>query len=74
MAAGAIKYGQSQLDISDEMNVDTDRERYEADRAKDLKLAGTQGIDAALKEKKLDALLFPAATGYAIAAKPGYPP
>jgi amidase len=72
-AAGAIKYGQSQLDISDEMNVDADRERYEADRAKDLKLAGTQGIDAVLKEKNLDALLFPAATGNAIAAKPGYP-
>jgi amidase len=72
-AAGAMKYGQSQLDISDEMNVDADRERYEADRAKDLKLAGTQGIDAALKEKNLDALVFPAATGNAIAAKPGYP-
>jgi amidase len=72
-AAGAIKYGQSQLDISDEMNVDADRERYETDRAKDLRLAGGQGIDAALKEKKLDALLFPAATGNAIAAKPGYP-
>jgi amidase len=72
-AAGAIKFGQSQLDISDEMNVEADRERYEADRAKDLRLAGEQGIDAVLKEKNLDALLFPAATGNAIAAKPGYP-
>jgi amidase len=72
-AAGAIKYGQSQLDISDEMSVDADRERYEADRAKDLKLAGARGIDAALKENNLDALLFPAATGNAVAAKPGYP-
>jgi amidase len=72
-AAGAIKFGQSQLDISDEMNVDADRVRYEADRAKDLALAGAQGIDAALKENKLDALLFPGATGAAIAAKPGYP-
>jgi amidase len=32
--AGAIKYGQSQLDISDEMDLDADRARYEADRAK----------------------------------------
>lgn len=71
--AGAIKYGQSQLDISDEMNADTDRERYEADRAKDLRLAGAEGIDAVLKEKGLDAILFPGATGAAIAAKPGYP-
>jgi len=72
-AAGAIKYGQSQLDISDEMDLDADRVRYQADRAKDIKLAGTEGIDAALKENHLDALLFPGATGAAIAAKPGYP-
>jgi amidase len=72
-AAGAIKFGQSQFDISDEMDLDTDRARYEADRTKDLNLAGAQGIDAALKENKLDALLFPGATGAAIAAKPGYP-
>lgn len=72
-AAGAIKYGQSQLDISDEMDVDADRTRYEADRVKDIALAGTHGIDAALKENRLDALIFPGATGAAIAAKPGYP-
>src|SRR5205814_8932457 len=72
-AAGAMKYGQSQLDISDEMDVDADRARYEADRAKDIALAATHGIDAALKENHLDALLFPGATGAAIAAKPGYP-
>ena len=72
-AAGAIKYGQAALDISDEINVDADRTRYQADRAKDIELAGTFGIDAALKEHGLDALLFPGATGAAIAAKPGYP-
>jgi amidase len=72
-AAGTLKFGQSQLDISDEMDLDTDRARYEADRAKDLDLAGAQGIDATLKENNLDALLFPGATGAAIAAKPGYP-
>ena len=72
-AAGAVKYGQSQLDISDEMDVDADRARYEADRAKDIDLAATHGIDEALKENRLDALLFPGATGAAIAAKPGYP-
>jgi amidase len=72
-AAGAIKYGQSELDISDEMDVDADRARYEADRAKDLELAGADGIDAALKEHRLDALLFPGSKGAGIAAKPGYP-
>jgi amidase len=72
-AAGAIKYGQSQLDISDEMDVDADRARYEADRAKDIELAATHGIDAALQENHLDALIFPGASGAAIAAKRGYP-
>src|SRR5712671_3710095 len=72
-AAGSMKFGQSQLDDADEIDLDADRARYQADRAKDLKLAGAEGIDAALKQNKLDALLFPGATGASIAAKPGYP-
>jgi len=71
--AGAIRYGQSNLDVSDEMDVEADRPRYEADRAKDIELAGTHGIDEAMKANNLDALLFPGASGAAIAAKPGYP-
>jgi amidase len=70
---GAIKYGQSQLDISDEIDLEADRARYQADRAKDIALAATRGIDAAIKTHQLDALLFPAATGALIAARPGYP-
>ncbi|RPJ81133.1 MAG: hypothetical protein EHM13_10940, partial [Acidobacteria bacterium] len=71
--ADALRYGQSNLDVSDEMDVTADRTRYEADRAKDVLLAGTNGIDAAMKAHKLDALLFPGASGASIAAKPGYP-
>lgn len=71
--AGAIKYGQALLDISDEMDVNADRSRYEADRRKDIQLAGTSGIDAAMKASRLDALLFPGVSSAAIAAKPGYP-
>jgi amidase len=71
--AGSIKYGQSNLDISDEMDVERDRARYEADRAKDIHLGGTHGIDEIMKSARLDALLFPGASGAAIAAKPGYP-
>ena len=71
--AGSIKYGQSNLDISDEMNVDADRARYEADRAKDIALTATNGIDAAMKTNNLEALLFPGPNGAAIAARPGYP-
>src|SRR5262247_2770766 len=70
---GAIKYGQVQLDNSDEMDLEADRARYEADRAKDIQLAGTNGIDAAMQMQQLDALLFPAGTGAALASKPGYP-
>jgi amidase len=69
----AIKYGQSLLDISDEMDVEADRARYEADRKKDLELAGTQGIDAIMDAQKLDALVFPGGSGAGIAARPGYP-
>jgi amidase len=72
-AAGAIRYGQAQLDISDEMDLEADRARYEADRAKDIALAATNGIDAVMKQHRLDALLFPAAMGYGVAATPGYP-
>jgi amidase len=71
--ANAIKYGQSNLDISDEMDVERDRARYEADRAKDIRLGGTHGIDEIMKAERLDAILFPGASGAAIAAKPGYP-
>jgi len=71
--AGAIKYGQSQLDISDEMDLEADRARYEADRAKDLRLAGTHGLDEVMKAERLDAILFPGASGAGIAARPGYP-
>ncbi len=71
--AGAIKYGQAQLDISDEMDVQMDRSRYQADRAKDIRLAATEGIDAVIKKHNLDALLFPGPSSAAIGAKAGYP-
>lgn len=70
---GAIKYGQSRLDISDEIDLEKDRTRYEADKAKDLALSATSGIDAVMKASNLDAILFPGASGAGIAARPGYP-
>lgn len=71
--AGAIRFGQSRLDISDESDLVADRARYEADRAKDLALAGANGLDATMKTHHLDAILFPSANGAGIAARPGYP-
>jgi len=73
VAAGTLKYGQSNLDISDEMDVDRDRARYEADLAKDIRLAATHGIDEILARERLDAVLFPGSSGAAIAARVGYP-
>ena len=55
------------------MDVEKDKARYEADRAKDIRLGGTHGIDEVMKAERLDAMLFPGANGAAIAAKPGYP-
>ncbi|MEQ1729072.1 MAG: amidase family protein, partial [Vicinamibacterales bacterium] len=72
-AAGAIKYGQSLLDSSDAIDLVGDRARYEADRAKDLRLTGEHGIDEVMKAQRLDALLFPGSGGASLAARPGYP-
>jgi amidase len=71
--AGALKYGQSQLDISDEMDVEADRERYAQDRAKDIALSATHGIDEIMRAERLDALLFPAGYGALLSARAGYP-
>jgi len=71
--AGAIKYGQSLLDFSDAMDLDIFKTRYEADRARDIQLAATHGIDEAMKSNNLDAILFPGPNGANIAARPGYP-
>jgi amidase len=70
---GTIKYGQSQLDASDKIDLERDRAKYEEDRARDIRLGGTTGIDAALKAGNVQALLFPGASSAGIASKPGYP-
>jgi amidase len=74
-AAGTLKYGQTSMDISDEQDPDlpADRARYEADRARELRLVGAEGVDAVMKRQRLDALLFVGSRGSAFLAKPGYP-
>jgi amidase len=71
--ANAIRYGQSNLDISDEMDVQADRDRYEADRARDIALAGDYGFKAAIESNELDALMFPGWNVSNLASRPGYP-
>jgi amidase len=69
----AIKYGQANLDRSDELDLEKDRAKWEADRKKDIHLAATHGIDEVMKAHTLDALFFPGSSSAGIAAKPGYP-
>jgi amidase len=71
--ANAIKYGQSNLDISDEIDLAADRARYEADRARDIALAGDHGFKEAIESQKLDALMFPGWNISNLASRPGYP-
>lgn len=69
----AIRYEQARLDISDEMDVDADAARYEEDRAKDIFLTATHGIDEVMEADDLDALLFGGSSSAGLAARPGYP-
>lgn len=70
---GTLKYGQSLLDISNAMDLDLYRARYEEDRARDIELSATHGIDEVMKAQNLDALFFPGPNGASIAARAGYP-
>ena len=58
--AGAIRFGQSRLDISDEMDLEKDRARNDADVEKDRQLSRAKGIDGVLKANNLDAFVSPA--------------
>jgi amidase len=71
--AGAARFNQSRLDISDEMDVERDRARFEADHQKDWRLSRDRGIDAVLETHRLDAVLTPGSSGAGLAARAGYP-
>jgi len=71
--AGAMRFGQSRLDISDEMDVERDRARNDADVRKDNLLSRTQGLDAVLQAHALDAILTPGSSGANLASRAGYP-
>jgi amidase len=71
--ANAIRYGQSRLDISDEMDLEKDLARNEADVKRDKLLSRDNGIDGVLKKYNLDAILTPGGSGAGLAARAGYP-
>jgi amidase len=83
-AAVALKYGQVLADAAQSLDISpasADTARYRADRAKDLDLAKTRGLDVVYAgpdgtrgtADDFDAILFPANRGANIAARAGYP-
>jgi amidase len=71
--AGSMRFGQSRLDISDEMDVEKDKARNAADVARDARLSRAQGLDAVLAAHRLDAILTPGGSGANLASRAGYP-
>lgn len=69
-----LKYGQTTLIDAEYTTSGTLTEpNYIRDRITNIQLCQTDGIDAAMKEFQLDALLFPADFGSRIMARAGYP-
>ncbi|QWU17096.1 amidase [Paenibacillus sophorae] len=69
-----LRYGQSTLLDAEYRTSGTLTEpQYLRDRAADLRLCKDEGIDAVMREHRLDALLFPADFGSRIMARAGYP-
>jgi amidase len=69
-----LKYGQDILLAAQALDTgqdSSDTARYHMDRARDVELARTKGLD--VMYRKYDAILFPANRGAAIAARAGYP-
>lgn len=81
VANNAIMFGQQRLELSEDVDLVAAEARFTADRAIDLDLTATRGIDAALAgpdqvagtSDDYDALLFPGRLAADIAARPGYP-
>ncbi|MDA9489726.1 amidase family protein [Bradyrhizobium sp. CCBAU 11361] len=69
----ALRFGQDLFLAADNTRGDLSEREYKSARAMDLLTARTRGMDAYMNQHKLDAVLFPGATGAAIAARAGYP-
>lgn len=72
-AGRALRFGQDHFLAAEMTRGDLSEREYRSARAMDLISAKTRGMDAYMNRHKLDAVLFPGATGASIAAKAGYP-
>jgi amidase len=72
-AEQCLRYGQTILVASQATSGTLTEPNYLRDRARDVRLSRTKGIDTVMAEYNLDALLFPGSRGASIGAKAGYP-
>jgi amidase len=72
-AERALRFGQDLFLAAAATRGDLSEIEYLAARQADLRSARVLGLDAYMARHRLDAVLFPAAAGAAIAAKAGYP-
>jgi amidase len=73
-AKTALRYGQDILIAAQRIVHDAKAEnRYRRQRALDLRLSRTEGIDAVMNRYQLDAVIFPMSNGSDIGARAGYP-
>ena len=72
--AGARRYGQDQLDASDAIDLVRDRASRDEHRRRDLMLTRERGIDAALANHRVEALVLPGWFGAGLlTSRAGYP-
>ena len=69
----ALRFGQDFFLAAEATRGDLSELEYISARQMDLRASRTLGLDAYMDAHRLDAVLFPAAAGAAIAAKAGYP-
>jgi len=69
----ALRFGQDIFLAAAATRGDLSELEYMSARQMDLRASRALGLDAYMDEHRLDAVLFPAATGASIAAKAGYP-
>jgi amidase len=72
-AGRTLRFGQDIFLASEATRGDLSEPEYAAARQMDIRTSRTLGIDAYMATHRLDAVLFPANFGAAIAAKAGYP-
>ncbi len=68
-----LKYGQTLLTASEATSGTLTEPEYLLSRLEDIRLAGAEGIDAALNQNKLVALVTPESRGCWVGARAGYP-